>query len=47
LLPFGTYKGHLQIILLFGAIFCGYLGCVFRFGMLWQEKSGNSDADVW
>jgi hypothetical protein len=46
--PFGIHCGHLvyfvviwHILWLFG-IFCGYLVYFSSFGMLYQEKSGNT-----
>jgi hypothetical protein len=38
--PFGLFYGHLVYLRPLG-IFCGHLVNVSRFGMLYQEKSGN------
>jgi hypothetical protein len=49
-MPIGIFCGHLvyfvviwYILWSFG-IFCGHLVYFFRFGMLYQEKSGNPDS---
>jgi hypothetical protein len=50
--PFGIIFAHLvyfvaiwYVLLPFGGIFYGYLVYFSRFGMLYQEKSGNPDVE--